>query len=67
MADYNKAYANLVQPTAEKATEVYSARIRLLERRREKLISAAIEACEIAMIICCSFVIGYLAGIGGLI
>lgn len=71
MSDYSKAYADLVQPTPEQAAEQYTTRVRLREkrrqRRRERLISAAIEAAEIAMIICCSAVIGYLFGVGGLI
>ena len=66
-----KAYEDLVQPTPEQSAEIYTTRVRLREkrrqRRREKLISAAIEATEIALIIFCSAVIGYLFGVGGLI
>lgn len=66
-----KAYADLVQPTAEEAAEQYVTRVRLRERRkqrrRERLISAVIEAAEIALIIFCSFSIGYLSCMGGLI
>lgn len=71
MSETSKAYSDLVQPTADERAEIYTTRVRLREkrrqRRREKLISAAIEATEIALIIFCSAVIGALAAKGGLI